>query len=53
MQLATPTIFLLYQLYYYIQVDFETFLTMSEEDLKEVGVATLGARRKLQIAIAG
>ena len=52
MQLATPTIFLLYQLYY-IQVDFETFLTMSEEDLKEVGVATLGARRKLQIAIAG
>ena len=26
---------------------------MNEEDLKEVGVATLGARRKLQIAISG
>lgn len=26
---------------------------MNEEDLKEVGVTTLGARRKLQIAISG
>ena len=31
----------------------EAFLTMSEEDFKEVGVSTLGARRKLQIAAAG
>lgn len=31
----------------------DTFLTMSEEDFKEVGVSTLGARRKLQIAAAG
>lgn len=36
-----------------IQVDLETFLTMTEEDLKEVGVSTLGARRKLQIASTG
>ena len=35
------------------EVDLDTFLTMSESDLKEVGVTTLGARRKLQIAISG
>ncbi|KAL5479217.1 hypothetical protein EMCRGX_G022711 [Ephydatia muelleri] len=33
------------------EVDFETFLTMTEEDFKEIGVKTLGARRKLHIAI--
>ncbi|KAL5479207.1 hypothetical protein EMCRGX_G022701 [Ephydatia muelleri] len=33
------------------EVDFETFLTMTEEDFKEIGVTTLGARRKLHIAI--
>jgi protein bicaudal C len=36
-----------------IQVDFPTFLTMSDNDLKEIGISTLGARRKLQIAISG
>ncbi len=35
------------------ELDFETFLTMSESDLKEIGVNTLGARRKIQIAISG
>lgn len=35
------------------EVDLDTFLTMTEADLKEVGVTTLGARRKLQIAISG
>ncbi len=35
------------------EVDLSTFLTMTEPDLKEIGVNTLGARRKLQIAIAG
>ena len=35
------------------EVDLDTFLTMTESDLKEVGVTTLGARRKLQIAISG
>lgn len=35
------------------QVDFETFLTMTESDLKEIGISTLGARRRLQIAISG
>lgn len=35
------------------EVDLSTFLTMSEPDLKEIGVNTLGARRKLQIAISG
>ena len=36
-----------------VQVDFDTLLTMTEEDFKEIGVTTLGARRKLQIAISG
>ena len=36
-----------------MQVDFETFQTMTENDLKEIGISTLGARRKLQIAISG
>ena len=35
------------------EVDLDTFLTMTEADLKEVGVTTLGARRKLKIAISG
>ena len=35
-----------------LQADFITFL-ITEEDLKEIGVSTLGAQRKLQIAISG
>lgn len=35
------------------QIDYQTFLTLSEEDLKEVGVSTFGARRKMLIAISG
>ena len=35
------------------EVDLATFLTMTEEDLKEVGVTTVGARRKLSLAISG
>ncbi len=35
------------------ELDFDTLLTMSESDLKEIGVNTLGARRKIQIAISG
>lgn len=35
------------------QIDYQTFLTLSEEDLKEVGVSTFGARRKMLMAISG
>lgn len=35
------------------QIDYQTFLTLSEEDLKEVGVYTFGARRKMLMAISG
>ena len=35
------------------QVDYQTFLTLSDEDLKEVGVSTFGARRKMLLAISG
>ncbi|KAM6953318.1 bicaudal C homolog 2 [Aplochiton taeniatus] len=33
------------------EIDFQTFLTLSEEDLKEVGISTFGARRKMLLAI--
>lgn len=38
---------------YLIQIDYQTFLTLSDEDLKEVGVSTFGARRKMLLAISG
>uniref|UniRef100_H3D9M8 Bicaudal C homolog 2 n=1 Tax=Tetraodon nigroviridis TaxID=99883 RepID=H3D9M8_TETNG len=34
------------------EIDYQTFLTLSDEDLKEVGVFTFGARRKMLLAIA-
>ncbi|KAM9795399.1 bicaudal C homolog 2 [Neosynchiropus ocellatus] len=34
------------------EIDYQTFLTLSDDDLKEVGVATFGARRKMLLAIA-
>lgn len=36
-----------------LQIDYQTFLTLSDEDLKEVGVSTFGARRKMLLAISG
>uniref|UniRef100_A0A3Q3W4Y7 SAM domain-containing protein n=1 Tax=Mola mola TaxID=94237 RepID=A0A3Q3W4Y7_MOLML len=33
------------------EIDYQTFLTLSEDDLKEVGVSTFGARRKMLMAI--
>nr|XP_055033276.1 bicaudal C homolog 2 isoform X1 [Misgurnus anguillicaudatus] len=33
------------------EIDFQTFLTLTDEDLKEVGVSTFGARRKMILAI--
>lgn len=36
-----------------MQIDYQTFLTLSDEDLKEVGVSTFGARRKMLLAISG
>ncbi|XP_048058695.1 bicaudal C homolog 2 isoform X4 [Megalobrama amblycephala] len=33
------------------EIDYQTFLTLSDEDLKEVGVNTFGARRKMILAI--
>lgn len=34
------------------EIDYQTFLTLSEEDLKEVGISTFGARRKMLLAIS-
>ncbi|XP_062857089.1 bicaudal C homolog 2 [Trichomycterus rosablanca] len=34
------------------EIDYQTFLTLSEEDLKEVGVSTFGARRKMLLVIS-
>lgn len=41
------------QLSVLIQIDYQTFLTLSDDDLKEVGVSTFGARRKMLLAISG
>jgi hypothetical protein len=38
---------------FFVQVDWQTFMTLTDEDLKELGVTTFGARRKLLLAIAG
>ncbi|KAI4819722.1 hypothetical protein KUCAC02_004958 [Chaenocephalus aceratus] len=34
------------------EIDYLTFLTLSDEDLKEVGISTFGARRKMLLAIS-
>ncbi|KAJ0050213.1 hypothetical protein NL108_014066, partial [Boleophthalmus pectinirostris] len=34
------------------EIDYQTFLTLSDEDLKEVGIFTFGARRKMLLAIS-
>jgi hypothetical protein len=35
------------------QIDLATFLTLTETDLRELGITTFGARRKMLLAIAG
>ena len=35
------------------QIDLATFLTLSDHDLRELGISTFGARRKMLLAIAG
>ena len=35
------------------KVDLNTFMTLTDEDLKELGVATFGARKRMILAIQG
>ena len=35
------------------EIDLDLFLTMSEEEFSEIGITTLGARRRLSNAIKG
>jgi len=35
------------------QIDLATFLTLTDQDLKDLGISTFGARRKMLTAIAG
>jgi len=35
------------------QIDLSTFLTLTDQDLKDLGISTFGARRKMLTAIAG
>ena len=35
------------------EVDFYTFLTLNDEDLKELGITSFGAKKKLVTAIQG
>lgn len=37
----------------YFQIDLQTFLTLTDQDLKELGITTFGARRKMLLAISG
>lgn len=36
-----------------LQIDLATFLTLNDDDLKELGITTFGARRKMLLSIAG
>ena len=35
------------------QVDFPTFMTLTDDDLQELGIGALGARKKMLLAIQG
>ena len=35
------------------QIDMATFLTLTDQDLRELGITTFGARRKMLLAIDG
>lgn len=35
------------------QVDLQTFLSLTDADLKELGITTFGPRRKMLLAIQG
>lgn len=35
------------------EIDWTTFKTLTENDLREIGVTALGARRKILLSIAG
>lgn len=37
----------------FYQIDLQTFLTLTDQDLKELGITTFGARRKMLLAISG
>nr|KAF6424520.1 BicC family RNA binding protein 1 [Molossus molossus] len=34
------------------EIDLQTFLTLTDQDLKELGITTFGARRKMLLAIS-
>lgn len=42
-----------YRLLFHPQIDLQTFLTLTDQDLKELGITTFGARRKMLLAISG
>jgi protein bicaudal C len=38
---------------FFVQVDLQTFLSLTDADLKELGITTFGPRRKMLLAIQG
>ena len=44
---------LLKQMFSLFKVDLPTFMTLTEEDLKELGINTFGARKKMLLTIQG
>lgn len=41
------------QIFVFAKVDLPTFLTLTDDDLKELGIAAFGARRKMLLTIQG
>ena len=43
----------IYELLLIFQIDLATFATLNDQDLKELGISTMGARKKMLLAITG
>lgn len=53
MRKKISTYYIGYRLLFHPQIDLQTFLTLTDQDLKELGITTFGARRKMLLAISG
>ena len=38
---------------FFSQIDMQTFMSLTDTDLRELGISTFGARRKMLLAITG
>lgn len=49
----TVAFVIIYELLLIFQIDLATFATLNDQDLKELGISTMGARKKMLLAITG